>query len=329
MLRQQFADAEQRFAQKLGVELRTHFIHVLSMPQPVRVIETGSGPTVFMLHGGPAFAGVWLPLMAKLHGMRLVAVDRPGYGLTGFFDYRSVGYRDFAVSFLDEVLTELGLEQVPVIASSMGGLWTLWLALEHPDRISSMVQLGCPPFVLQPKVPLPFRLLATRGLNRFMLSFERPSPEQMRKVFTGMGHAKEVMNSWPPEFWDMSLTFEQLPEYQRGWLAELERVGGGGGGGGGLKGPQPGMVLREDDLTQVRQPTLFIWGQQDKFDPPDIGHKAARAIASAEIVVVYGGHVPWLDAPGICGEHIAAFLRNAKAKTKVFGAGFAERSSRS
>jgi pimeloyl-ACP methyl ester carboxylesterase len=82
--------------------------------------------------------------MARLSGVRLVVVDRPGFGLSGGFDYRRVDLRQHALAFLESVLDALGIERAAFVANSMGGLWSFWLALDRPERVTRLAQLGSP-----------------------------------------------------------------------------------------------------------------------------------------------------------------------------------------
>jgi pimeloyl-ACP methyl ester carboxylesterase len=287
----------------MGITFKTVYVNVPSVPQPVRLIETGSGPSVFFLHGGPAFAGVWLSLMAQLRGFKLVAIDRPGYGLTGKFDYKSVEYKRFAVTFLEELFDTVGFDSVPIVSSSMGGLWALWFAAARPDRISSMVQLGCPPLVMRRGMPLPYRLLATPWINRKLLSFEPPGDDQIRKVFTRMGHSKATVDEWSDTFWNLGIAFERLPEYIDGWLTELETVAG-------LRGGRSDLVMTADDLMEIDHRTRFIWGRNDNFGDVDLARRITNAMPRAEIDVIDGGHLPWLDEPETCGQLIQKFLES-------------------
>ena len=48
----------------------------------VHVIEAGEGPAVILLHGSPASSLSQLPLLERVEGVRAIAVDRPGFGLS-------------------------------------------------------------------------------------------------------------------------------------------------------------------------------------------------------------------------------------------------------
>src|SRR5258705_1393359 len=118
--------------------------------------------------------------MSRLKHRRLLAVDRPGFGLTPYVDHRR-GLREMATSFMTDLLDGLGLSSADFVANSMGGLWTFWLALKQPQRVQTMAQLGSPALVEGTMPPLPMRLLSVPGLNR--LVYRLPGPP----VLTRMG----------------------------------------------------------------------------------------------------------------------------------------------
>jgi pimeloyl-ACP methyl ester carboxylesterase len=67
------------------------------------------------------------------------------------------------------------------------------------------------------------------------------------------------------------------------------------------------------ELEALRTPTLLIWGEQDRIDPPI---PAATAIANhlrnARLVLLPGaGHLTWMDKPDECARLVAEFLRQA------------------
>ena len=139
-----FRLAEQRAAAAYGLALSEQYLEIGRPVATARVIEAGDGPPVLLVHGGGGFAAHWLPLMAHLTGRRLIAVDRPGCGLTDGFGYhRTPDLREHAIEFLTGVADALRLGPVDIVATSMGGLWSLWFALGRPERVRSLALLGC------------------------------------------------------------------------------------------------------------------------------------------------------------------------------------------
>src|SRR5258708_14571481 len=162
-----FRVVEQRAAAEFGLTITERFLAIGTPVGKARVIEAGSGTPVLFVHGGGGFAGHWLPLLAHVSGHRMIALDRPGCGLSDGFDYSSVDdIRGHAVTFLGAVLDALGLDRARIVANSMGGLWSLWLALDRPERVSSLALPGCPALAAGTSAPAPLRIISRRGPGR-------------------------------------------------------------------------------------------------------------------------------------------------------------------
>jgi pimeloyl-ACP methyl ester carboxylesterase len=298
----EFESAERRLFEVYGLEVESRFLELQDPPMRARVMESGDGVPVVLVHGGGGVGATWAPLMAKLSGVRLLVVDRPGFGLSGGFDYRGAPLRQHAVAFLESVLDALGIERAAFVANSMGGLWSFWLALDQPERVTTLAQLGSPALMTDTSAPFSMRLLSVRRLNRLMLAMEKPSPEQARKFLTRLGHDEVVIDrQLPEEFFEMVAAYQKLSNYATAWLTLVERCLG-------LRGAAPDVRLDEEELRRVQQPTLFVWGDGDVFGGPEIGERAVRVMPNAEIQAVSGGHLPWLDEPAGCAEAISRFL---------------------
>src|SRR5437016_11470706 len=85
-----FRAAEQALLARYRLVARSRYVALSDPDLRVRVLEAGDGPPTLLVHGLGAVAAAWVPLMAELTGLRLVAVDRPGCGLSDDFDFRGV-----------------------------------------------------------------------------------------------------------------------------------------------------------------------------------------------------------------------------------------------
>lgn len=108
-----------------------------------RYLEEGSGPEVLMLHGASlgSSADVWERNLAPLaaHGLRAIAFDQPGFGLTDNPKDFSVAYRRrFILQFMDA----LGIKKTSLVGHSQAGNMAVGLAFDQPDRISKVVVLA-------------------------------------------------------------------------------------------------------------------------------------------------------------------------------------------
>lgn len=279
-----------------GLEYENHFVDLAEPRLRARVIEVGEGDPVLMVHGALSVAAYLAPLMEQLRGRRLLAVDLPGYGLTDSYIYERGDLRRIAVGFLDSVIEALGLDSVPIIANSMGGLWTLWLALDRPQRVDRMALVGCPALILDTSAPLPMRVLSVRGLNRLLIRTlpDLDGPAELRQM--GDDPAAEEA---PSEYLALLEASDKLDGYWAASLSMLEAA---------LRLRGQRLHLGEDELATVEQSTLFVWGTNDPFGGPDTGRHAVSVMPDAELVSVDGGHLPWVGQPAAVAEPIRHHL---------------------
>lgn len=295
-----FYEAEQRLFDHYGLAPTSRYLEIDRPRMRVRVLEVGDGPPVLMLHGGGGFVSLWAPLLAQLNGRRLIAVDRPGHGLTDVFDYRGVDQHRHALDFLTSVMDALGLRHTPVIGNSMGGLWSLWLAIERPELVSGLALVGWPAFLVGTSAPLPMRLLAISGIGARMMAAEKPSRDQARNMFARMGHG-DVLDKLPAELFDCFAAGEAMPGYIRAYQSLLN-------GSLRLRGTRPGQGLDHEQLQQVHQPVLLIVGRKDPFTSTKTARQSSGAFQHARVVHTDGGHLPWLDDAELCASELSGFL---------------------
>ena len=108
-----------------------------------RYIEDGTGPAAILLHGASlgssadVFERNLKPLASA--GLRAIAYDQPGFGLTDNPNDYSVAYRRrFIMMFMDA----LSLQSAALVGHSQAGNMAVANAFEHPKRISKIMILG-------------------------------------------------------------------------------------------------------------------------------------------------------------------------------------------
>ena len=139
-----FELAERRLFAACGVQVASRRVRLADPPVAVRVLAAGEGPPLVLVHGSGMSASTWAPLIPYLGARRLIAFDLPGFGLSDAFDYRGRPLRAHAVAQLTSLLDALDLERVPIVGTSLGGMWALCLAVDAPDRVSALASLGVP-----------------------------------------------------------------------------------------------------------------------------------------------------------------------------------------
>ncbi len=259
----------------------------------MRALDVGDGVPTLFVHGGGGCAAMWAPLVEALRGRRSILVDRPGFGLSASQDLRAVDFRQHATEVLSATLDAFSLPAVDVIANSMGGLWSLWLALDRPERVRSLTLIGAPAFTGGGSAPLPLRLLGRPGLGRAMMALEGASPAQVDTLWRRMGHEPKALS---PAMHALTLALERLPTYGPAWrglLARITRLGG----------PKDDCVLRDDELARIAVPTAVVWGSHDPFGGTEMGQSIARTLRGS-FAIAGRGHLPWLDDPRGCAASV-------------------------
>lgn len=103
----------------------------------------GSGPPVFLLHGGLGNSGNWgyqVPALVA-GGYRVVVMDSRGHGRSTR-DERPYSYELMGSDVL-AVLDELGIERAAFVGWSDGACTALLLAMNAPVRVARVVFFGC------------------------------------------------------------------------------------------------------------------------------------------------------------------------------------------
>jgi pimeloyl-ACP methyl ester carboxylesterase len=113
-----------------------------SAPIPLHVREEGSGEPVLLLHGLGGDHTVWdfqIPTLAKSY--RVLAPDLRGHGQSPFPEGARYSFEEFEADLL-KVLDDRQVERAHFVGLSGGGLLTLRIVVDRPQRIRSMVLLG-------------------------------------------------------------------------------------------------------------------------------------------------------------------------------------------
>lgn len=299
-----FEQAEERVFARLGLAPEARFLELREPRLRVRVLESGDGPPLLLVGGDGAIAAAWAPLVAQLSGRRAIMLDRPGFGLSDGFDYRRADLRRHATALLSSLLDALELDAVSLVGSSGGGQWSLWLALDAPERVRALAPMGIPAVCLPGFRPANLRVASVPGLGRLMFALPSPNPRVSGKMLA-RADARLLDH---PEIVATYHAARSLPGYGRTASAIFRasmRVGGA---------PRRELVLTDQDLARIAQPVLFVWGDREVFGGPDVARRAAGLMPHARVEVMQDAwHHPWLaDAPRV-GRLLLGFLADHHA----------------
>jgi 2-hydroxy-6-oxonona-2,4-dienedioate hydrolase len=296
-------DAERRLLQFYGLTAETRYVRLAQADVRIRVTEIGSGAPVVVVPGNTGDVFPFAPLLAELRDRRIIAINRPGGGVSDGMDHRRVGFRELAMETLGSVLDDLELDRVPLVGHSIGGHWSLWFAMDRPDRVSALTLLGVPGNLMGTAPPLALRLLTVPVLNSLLFSMVTPrSVDRALRGLSFMGHSPETVARLPEAMAECFFRFQRLPHYKTSSLTLMARINR-------LGGSRPDIQIGQEELKRVGQPAMFLWGTNDPWGSVEAGRRIAKVMPDAEFHAISGGgHLPWLDEPVECGRLIRDFL---------------------
>jgi 2-hydroxy-6-oxonona-2,4-dienedioate hydrolase len=287
-----------------GTPVATRYVEV-GAGHRVHLLEQGAGAPVVLLHGVGNPAGFFLPLLQELRGVHTIAPDRPGVGLSDPLNLPAARYRETAVAWLDRLLDALELDTTTLLGHSGGGVWALWYALAHPDRVRRLVLLGVPTLP-KTRCPLPIRLLATPGLGELLSRLAPPNPTSMLRFAHHVAREKATL-ARHPDLIDLLVAAALDPVTDRAAKAEfralLSPVGLLSPSGFRRRGR-----VRPDELRQLAVPTLVLWGEHDPVGGVPVARAVTELIPRARLEVLPTGHGPWLGEPERTAAAVMEFV---------------------
>ena len=254
-------------------------------------VGRADGTPVLYVHGSPDSRRARHPddSIAERLGIRLVAIDRPGAGLSTAHRSGTVGsFADDAVALADH----LGVAAWRPLAWSAGSVFALAIGARHPDRVARLaVAAGL----------VPFDAYATPGLldqadgGRVMVA-------ELGEEMGATGLAEMAAPMLAPYPCDAALAREHvLDGADPVRRSELDAIPGAvdvmvagvvDAVAGGLDGLTRDLELQVEPpdvaWSAVTAPVDLWYGERDTTAPPAFGQWWARELPWAELTVVSG-----------------------------------------
>jgi pimeloyl-ACP methyl ester carboxylesterase len=259
--------------------------------------DTGSGPTVLLLHGLVQSATVWRQVAADLAADHRVVIPTLPYGSHTIPLRPDADLTPHSTALLiGEFADTLDLPRDTVFVENDAGRLQQ-LAAERPDRVGRMVIAGCEAFDnYPPKAGGTLMAAAAKipgGIRALALAL---TPRPMRRV-PGTGFAVMTVKGVPHELTDGWLEPLRTDGRVRADLVRYLRAT-----------RRTEMLEAAGKLADFHGPTLVVWGRQDKMMPPEHGRRLAELIPGAELLELddCGTLIP-IDRPRALAEAVRRF----------------------
>jgi pimeloyl-ACP methyl ester carboxylesterase len=257
-------------------DLRERFVDVGG--QPCRVWEKGEGASIGFLAG---LGGLmrWTPFLDRLAARRrVVAPSLPGFPGAGRGHDALDSHLDWLVAAHD-LLTASDLAGADLVGVSIGGALAADVAALWPETVKRLV------------------LVAPLGI------YDAAAP--VTDVWAQPPNGQPAVLSADPEAYAAATALpegEDLAEWQILQIRANEAAAR-------LLWPLSDTRLAKR-LPRIRQPTLIVWGENDRVLPPSYARRFAEGIAGpSRIELIAGaGHLADIDAPDALAAKVLGFL---------------------
>ncbi|MFD4403383.1 4,5:9,10-diseco-3-hydroxy-5,9,17-trioxoandrosta-1(10),2-diene-4-oate hydrolase [Nocardia sp. NPDC058499] len=261
----------------------------------------GNGPTIVLLHGGGPGASSWsnfsrnIPVLAR--DFHVIAVDQPGYGQSDK-PTEHPQYFVHSASALKDLLDTLEItDRVHLLGNSLGGGASVRFALDYPDRAGKLVLMG--PGGLSTNLFAPDPTEGVRLLSKFTYEPTRENIEAFLRIMV----------------FDQALVTDELIDERFESARKPESIAAMRAMGKSFASAdfEKGMLWR--DAYKLRQPTLLIWGREDRVNPLDGALVALKSVPRAQLHVFGGcGHWAQLEKFAEFNRLATDFLLGVKEK---------------
>lgn len=272
-LKARYADASSQFINLNGLE--------------VHYKDEGNGFPLLLLHGTGASLHTWDGWVESLSDtIRCIRLDLPAFGITGpnaTHDYSMAAYTDFVAIFLKA----MSIDSCDIAGNSLGGQIAWEFAVRNSAKIRKMILVDAAGFP-NDSDPLVFQL-ARNPVTKLLLR--------------NIGSRALIEKSLLDVYVNDDLVTESLVDrYYEFSLREGNRDAF-------IARANTKFADNTDKLTDLKTPTLIIWGALDTWTPLSGAEQFHQRLPNSELMIFEDtGHVPMEEIPQKTARAARAFL---------------------
>ena len=271
---------------------RASRIAVGSIGSPV--IEAGpehAREAVVFVHGNPGSSTDWVALVDAVGEIgRAVALDMPGFGQAQTprdFSYQVSSYADF----LQDALTELGIDRVHLVVHDFGGPFGLLWGLQHPAAWASVVLID-------------IGVLPGYRWHAMARRWRTPVLGELLQAWIPRSAWRRSMQKSNPRGLPDDFVEKMYDDYDRATrraVLALYRA---------TPDPEQAASTLGPALAELRKPALVVWGAKDPFAGAEFAERQRDFFDVRDVVILPdSGHWPFQDDPVPVEQAVVAFLR--------------------
>jgi pimeloyl-ACP methyl ester carboxylesterase len=219
---------------------------------------------------------------------RVLRVDLPGFGLTGPFPDRDYSIQHY-VHWLHAFLQQSNVTHFVLVGNSLGGNIAWNYVARYPDSVDKLILIDSSRYpIAAQSTPLAFRLAQTPVLKHG-LKWITPRFMAQSSVINVYADSSKVTDPLIDRYFELTL-----------------RAGNRQALGDRFKSQSPPDTSL---IKAIQQPTLILWGAQDRLTPLELAHRFHEDLPNSQLVVLENtGHVPMEESPQESLQAVLSFL---------------------
>lgn len=245
---------------------------------------------IILVHGTSASLHTWngwTEVLSKHH--RVIRFDMQGFGLTGPHPDGKYRIEDYAETLV-QLMDAMEIDTAIVAGNSLGGYVAWSTAVLYPERVAKLVLVDSSGYPFQSEsVPIAFRIY-----NSPILKF----------LFAGIMPRSLVQSSLENVYGNPDIVSDELVDR---YFELTTREGNRAALAKRFVDTKTGELANR--IGELIQPTLIIWGEQDRLIPISVGQHFHREIINSQFITFSDlGHVPHEEDPQITVNAVEQFL---------------------
>ena len=260
----------------------------------IAYLDEGQGPPLILLHGYGGSMWQWEYQRPLTGQFRVITPDLIGSGLS---DKPNIDYRpQDLIDSISGLMDSLGLPTATLVGSSMGAGVALGLALTHPERVDRLVLIDGFPDHVRERLVSP---LMRRAVNTH-------APAWLARVGASLFGTRAMEAVLKEIVYDHALVTPLVIDRSNRNRRRADMITP-------LLALRASLPLWEQQfatrLTEVRHPTLILWGERDRLFPPQVGRDLQALIPRSRLILIpNAGHIPQWEQPQTVNRLITEFL---------------------
>lgn len=248
----------------------------------------GKGEPLLLIHG--SFSSLhtfdrWTEIL-KTEFM-VIRIDLPGFGLSGCHPDANYDMKYF-IDFVYQFCASINLNQCYLAGNSLGG-WLAWeLTLAHPEMVKKLILIDSAGFISNRNLPLPIKIFRTSVIKKVIkYAIRRNIIEQyLKDVYAD---ESKITQALIDRYFDLFSKEGNVQTFSKLVNAKVED--------------------HTPLLSTINQPTLILWGEQDKWLDVNHAYRFKINLPNATLITYPSlGHVPMEENPELTAQDLIHFM---------------------